>query len=115
MKILSRIPNNPLVLCDCSFNKSIDIPVQQGLALRPRDVRRLTEQGIAVSTPAANEGSFTASDKPSDFSMDLMFERGVDRNVIWEKSQVAKQRIMNAKDKFSRSQRLKQKQDELDR
>lgn len=86
-------------MCD-TYRTSIDIDVQDGLALTPARVRQLTEKGIAVSTPAANsEGIFDASDAPDDFGMDSMHERGMTREELWERSQVAKQNIMNARNR----------------
>lgn len=87
-----------------------DIPVQSGLALTPRRVKELTEKGIAVSTSNA-EGTFDASYRRSDWSMDAMYERGSDRNVLWEKSQLARRKILTSRDKLTVKERTERNSD----
>lgn len=96
--ILTRRKDWKPVLCNASMTKR-DIPVQSGLALTPRKVRELTEKGIAVSTATANDAQFFASDAPNDYRLDPMEERGITREELWERSQVAKQRILSARKK----------------
>lgn len=99
MNILTRRKNWKDRFCDTS-RTSIDIPVNDGLALTPARVRQLTEKGIAVSLPASNgEGIFDSSDNPADYSLDSMYERSMTREELWERSQVAKQNIMNARNR----------------
>lgn len=75
-------------------------PVQSGLALTPARVKELTSKGIAVTTSNA-EGVYDASTKPSDYSVDPIYERDTDRNVLWERSQLARQKILSKKDKLT--------------
>lgn len=99
MNILTRRKDWKDRLCDAS-RTSIDIPVKDGLALTPARVRQLTEKGIAVSLPSSNnEGIFDSSDNPADYSLDSMYERSMTREELWERSQVAKQNIMNARNR----------------
>lgn len=99
MNVLTRRQDWKDTLCDTS-RKDIDIDVQDGLALTPARVRQLTEKGIAVSMPAGNsEGLFDSPESPSDYTMDLMYERGMTREELWERSQVSKQNIMNARNR----------------
>lgn len=96
--VLTRRKDWKPVFCNASMTKR-DIPVQSGLALTPRKVRELTEKGIAVSTAIANDNQFFATDAPNDYRLDPMEERGITREELWERSQVAKQRIMSARKK----------------
>lgn len=84
--------------------RSGDIPVQSGLALTPRRVKELTEKGVAVST-SNSEGIFDAPRNPSDWSFDSMYERGTDRCVLWERSQLAKRKILSSRDKLTVKER----------
>ncbi|UPW41315.1 hypothetical protein [Sigmofec virus UA08Rod_4138] len=81
-------------------------PVQSGLALTPTRVKELTSKGIAVTTANA-EGVYDASTKPSDYSVDPIYERDTDRNILWERSQLARQKILSKKDKLTLSERQK--------
>lgn len=108
MNILTRRKDWKDTLCDTS-RKDIDIDVQDGLALTPARVRQLTEKGIAVSMPAGNsEGLYDSSESPSDYSIDLMYERGMTREELWERSQVSKQNIMNARNRKKEEQPKKE-------
>lgn len=99
MKILTRRLDWVDTLCDTT-RTSIDIDVQDGLALTPARVRQLTEKGIAVSLPASNgDGIYDSSSSPEDYSLDSMYERGMTREELWERSQVAKQNIMSARNR----------------
>lgn len=84
--------------------RSGDIPVQSGLALTPRRVKELTEKGVAVST-VNSEGVFDAGKNPSDWSIDSMYQRGTDRCTLWEKSQLAKRKILSSRDKLTVKER----------
>ena len=77
-------------------------PVQNGLAITPSDIERLAQQGVAVSVP--NADSFLYNNEVG-FDIDPVYSRDEDRNSLWERSQIAKHRIMRAgkrdADKFS--------------
>lgn len=104
-KILSRRRDWKDTHCDCSY-KFYDTVVQSGLSLTPSQVRKLTEKGIAVSTPNANqEGLYDSSSDLSDYSLDSFYERGITREELWERAQVAKTKILNSRDRLNLSQR----------
>lgn len=77
-------------------------PVQSGLAITPSDIERLAQQGVAVSVP--NADSFLYNNEVG-FDIDPVYSRDEDRNSLWERSQIAKHRIIRARkkdaDKFS--------------
>lgn len=108
MNILSRIPNNPDILCACK-RRGLETPVQNGLALTPSRVKQLTDKGIAVSTDK-NDGYYDSPDR--GYEIDAMYTRGMDRNTLWEKSQLARQRILKSRDRLTIKERLKQKESE---
>lgn len=96
MKVLTRLKGWKDTLCD-THRTSLDISVQDGLALTPARVRQLTEKGIAVSLPAGNgDGLY---DSRVDYSIDRVYERGITREELWESSQVAKQNILQARNR----------------
>lgn len=70
-------------------------PVPDGLSLRPRDIERLARDGIAVSTPNANQFSYDSDGKSWDMPPELA--RDADRNSMWEMSQRSKNRILDAR------------------
>lgn len=82
--------------------KPYEKPVQSGLAITPSDIERLAQQGVAVSVP--NADSFLYNNEVG-FDIDPVYSRDEDRNSLWERSQIAKHRIMRARkkdaDKFS--------------
>lgn len=108
-KILTRRNDWVDNLCPLRYNNG-DVPVQSGLALTPRRVRELTEKGIAVTT-SNSEGVFDAPAKSSDWSMDAMFERGTDRCILWEKSQLARKKILSSRDKLTVKERAELNKD----
>lgn len=81
-----------------------DAPVQPGLALTPRRVKELTDRGIAVTT-SNSEGVFDAPSNPSDWHIDSAYERGTDLCSLWEKSQLAKRKILSSRDKLTVKER----------
>lgn len=103
MKILSRLKNNPDILCACK-RTSTETPVQNGLALTPAKVKEYTDKGIAVSVQNM-DGYYDSPE--SGFELDAMYTRGSDRNMLWEKSQLARQRIFDRKDKLTLDKRIK--------
>lgn len=99
MNVLSRLKNNPIILFETKV-ESFDIPVQNGLALTPAKVQELTARGIAV-TQANGEPVFDSPSSFSDFSLNPMYQRGMDRNTLWEQSMLSKQKILSARDKLT--------------
>lgn len=102
-KILTRRPGLKPHLCNAGYSK-LDVKVQSGLALTPAKVKELSERGIAVSTPAADSSVFDGSAEFGDYSMDSVYESGMTREELWERSQVAKKKIMSARNRLSRKQ-----------
>ena len=79
----------------CPKRKIGEKPVARGLAMTPSDIERLAKQGIAVSTPAADQFHYDAD--AQGWNVDVNYLRDSDRNFVWETSQVSKQRILNAR------------------
>lgn len=109
MHVLSRLKNNVVVLCDTEPT-ALDIPVQGGLSLTPRRIQELTSKGIAVSSSDA-EPVYDSPVSFSDYSIDPIYERGMDRNTLWERSMLAKQRILSSKDKLTVVERQKKQEE----
>lgn len=84
--------------------KEHDRPVQHGLSMTPARIQQLTAKGIAVSQ-STNNIDFEASAERGDFTVDPLFERGMDENTLWERSQVAKKKILSSRDRISRKVR----------
>lgn len=74
--------------------KSHEKPVQNGLSITPSDIERLAQQGVAVNVP--NADSFLYNNEIG-FDIDPVYSRDEDRNSLWERSQIAKARIMRAR------------------
>lgn len=79
----------------CPKRKIGEASVVRGLAMTPSDIERLAKQGIAVSTPAADQ--FHYDPEANGWNVDVNYMRDSDRNFVWETSQVSKQRILNAR------------------
>lgn len=75
--------------------KSGEKVVTPGLAMTPSDIERLAKQGIAVSTP--NADSFRYDEDTNSWAIDPVYARDADRNSMWERSQVARANILNAR------------------
>lgn len=84
---------SPSRLCNPTLLEG-ETPVQSGLSLTPSDIERMANQGIAVSTPAAEQFTY---DNDDSWDVPPEYSRDADRNSIWELSQVSKQRILNAR------------------
>ena len=80
-------------LANCNVLKPTDKVVQDDLSLTPRQIRQLTERGIAVSTQSL--GVITDNDCPSDY-LPIEHTRGTDINIAWETSQRARQNIIKS-------------------
>ena len=94
MKELNRlaIPSKPITCCPRL--KPHESPVQSGLSLSPSDIERMANQGIAVSTPAADQFTYDNNDS---WDVPPEYLRDSDRNTMWEMSQISKQRILQAR------------------
>lgn len=100
--ILSRRPDWRAINCH-PVRSLNDDPVQNGLSLRPSDIERLASQGIAVSTPAADQ--FLYDTNQNAVSLDPEYTREADRNSMWEMSQRARTRISKARIKDKQTYR----------
>ena len=93
MKVLSRInPNETYHRVSVKRSPSDDVVVS-GLAITPSDIERLSRNGIPVSVP--NADSFYSVDSGLEVPPELRVD--ADRNTLWELSQAAKRRIMQAR------------------
>lgn len=93
MKVLSRInPNETYHRVSVKRSPSDDVVVS-GLAITPSDIERLARNGIPVSVP--NADSFYSIDSGLGVPPELRVD--ADRNSLWELSQAAKRRIMQAR------------------
>lgn len=93
MKVLSRInPNETYHRVSVKRSPSDDVVVS-GLAITPSDIERLSRNGIPVSVP--NADSFYSVDSGLEVPPELRVD--ADRNSLWELSQAAKRRIMQAR------------------
>lgn len=99
-----RLQNNN-ELCDCSVYRNCDKPVQTGLAMTPARVRELTAKGIAVTLSAPDPNSFSGSSDRGDFSVDPLYQRGMDQNTLWERSETSRRNILKGRDKLTKEQR----------
>ena len=89
-------------LATCNVLNLHEKPVQSGLSLTPRDVKSLTERGLAVSTGAI--GQVDDPNSSNDGYLEPAFMRGSDMNTCWEISRVAQRGLLtiqkNDKRKF---------------
>lgn len=93
MKVLSRInPNEIYHRVSVKRSPSDDVVVS-GLAITPSDIERLARNGVPVSVP--NADSFYSVDSGLEVPPELRVD--ADRNSLWELSQAAKRRIMQAR------------------
>ena len=93
MKVLSRInPNETYHRVSVKRSPSDDVVVS-GLAITPSDIERLSRNGIPVSV--SNADSFYSVDSGLEVPPELRVD--ADRNTLWELSQAAKRRIMQAR------------------
>nr|DAH63224.1 MAG TPA: hypothetical protein [Bacteriophage sp.] len=90
-----RILKAQLRPCNCTLCDSKDmIQTKEGLALTPSRVKELTDRGIAVSLPNLN--NFLQPESGSSWFVEPMFKRDANMCDIWEKEQLAKQRVVSA-------------------
>ncbi len=80
-------------LATCNIYGKYEKPVQPGLALTPRDVKTLTERGLAVSTP--NIGQIEDPAGSSDY-LEPQYRRDCDMNTAWELSRRVTSKLVNA-------------------
>lgn len=93
-KVLYRGSRRPQVFSEAKLLPS-ETPVQGGLSLSPSDIERLSQQGIAVSTPAAD--SFFSDNSGDNWTVSPEYMKNSDRNSLWELSKSSRERILSAR------------------
>lgn len=88
-------------LADCGHYNTNDTIVQPGLSLTPRDVKQLTDRGMAVST--RNIGTVSDPDLTPGY-LPPEYRRGCDINTAWESSRNANNGLI---DHYKYSKRIK--------
>ncbi len=89
---------NPSRTITASCNKlgKYEKPVQSGLSLTPRDVKELTDRGIAVSTPNSSYTEASPIHRSDSWFVEPQDRRGMDMNTAWEISQRTRAKIIAA-------------------
>lgn len=91
-----RIFKAQLKPCTCVHNPLIDhICTKPGLALTPSDIKALTDKGIAVSLP--NAQNFLAPQEGASWSVEPQFRRDATMCSVWETEKLSQRRVMKAK------------------
>ncbi len=72
--------------------------VQSDLSYTPADMLKASKDGRAVSPANLSEQFFSPTDNTAynDFSVNPEYQRGVDINDLWERSQASKKKIRKA-------------------
>lgn len=84
--------------CKCVCNPDLDkLITRPGLALTPMDIKKLTDKGIAVSLP--NAQNFLSPSEGSSWNVEPEFRRDATMASVWEIEKLAQKRIMQARKK----------------
>lgn len=89
-----RLTAGSNILARCDKYSKYEKPVQSGLALTPRDIKQMTERGLAVSTPNLQLSNDSETFTDSWF-IEPQFRRGCDMNIAWETTQVVQSNLIN--------------------
>lgn len=89
-----RLTAGSNILAKCDKYSKYEKPVQSGLALTPRDIKQMTERGLAVSTPNLQVSNDSEAFTDSWF-IEPQFCRGCDINTAWETTQVVQSNLIN--------------------
>lgn len=90
-----RIFKAQLNPCQCVHNPEIDhICTKPGLALTPSDIQALTDKGIAVSLP--NAQNFLSPQKGASWNIEPQFKRDATICSVWETEKLSQRRVMKA-------------------
>jgi hypothetical protein len=90
-----RIFKAQLNPCQCVHNSEIDhICTKPGLALTPSDIKALTDKGIAVSLP--NAQNFLAPQEGASWNIEPQFRRDATMCSVWETEKLSQKRVMKA-------------------
>lgn len=84
--------------CGCVHNPEFDkLVTKPGLALTPSDIKKLTDKGIAVSLP--NAQNFLSPVESSSWTVEPEFRRDATMCSVWEAEKLAQKRVMQARKK----------------
>lgn len=93
-----RIFKAQLRPCACVYHPEFDhICTKPGLALTPSDIKNLTDKGIAVSLP--NAQNFLNPAEGSSWTVEPEFRRDATMCSVWETEKLAQKRVMQARKK----------------
>lgn len=89
---MRTLKNKKFRLANCSDFLPTEKLVQNGLALRPRDIKILSDKGIPVNLRNAGH----VKDLDNAGTLPLYAKRGTDINIAWETSMKTKQDIIKS-------------------
>lgn len=90
-----RILKAQIKPCTCTICADTDkLITKEGLSLTPAKVKELTDRGIAVNLPNAN--NFLQPEKGSSWFVEPMFRRDANMCSVWEQEQAAKAKVVGA-------------------
>ena len=90
-----RIFKAQLNPCTCVHNVLVDhICTKPGLALTPSDIKALTDKGIAVSLP--NAQNFLAPQEGASWHVEPQFRRDATMCSVWETEKLSQRKVMKA-------------------
>lgn len=93
-----RVFKSQLKPCKCVCYPDIDkLVTKPGLALTPMDIKNLTDKGIAVSLP--NAQNFLSPVEGSSWTVEPEFRRDATMCSLWETEKLAQKRVMQARKK----------------
>lgn len=93
-----RVFKSQLRPCKCVCCPDVDMLVTKpGLALTPIDIKNLTDKGIAVSLP--NAQNFLNPVEGSSWTVEPAFRRDATMCSVWETEKLAQKHVMQARKK----------------
>jgi hypothetical protein len=81
------------VSCKVDVRRDMEV-TKPGLAVTPTQIKELTDRGIAVNLPNANQ--FLEGNSSGSWEVDPVFKRNADMCELWEIEQTAKNKIIKA-------------------
>lgn len=93
-----RVFKPQLKPCKCVCHSDVDrLVTKPGLALTPMDIKNLTDKGVAVSLP--NAQNFLNPTEGSSWTVEPEFRRDATICSVWETEKLAQKRVMQARKK----------------
>lgn len=90
-----RIFKAQLNPCACLHDSLVDhICTKPGLSLTPGDIKALTDKGIAVSLP--NAQNFLAPQEGASWNVEPQFRRDATMCSVWETEKLSQRKVMKA-------------------